>query len=73
MYCLFCHREVKERHENGFHIVPTPCGNFCDDTCKREYADEQEVRIDQLKEELPGESQYQPDYEPEEWDVVGGL
>jgi len=52
-----------------------PCGEreFCDETCYEEHRSEMNALDDGYTDELPGESRYAGDYEPEEWDVVGGL
>ena len=57
-YCLFC---------------DTPCvGPYCDETCKNEYEHEMAEILESIRSEFPGEPFCQG-YEPEEWDVVGGL
>lgn len=58
--CRYCGNECGERE-------------FCDETCWQEFSDELACMEQEIAEELPGESRYAAYYEPEEWDVVGGL
>jgi hypothetical protein len=47
------------------------CAGMHDLSCEACWEDR--CRLDAERDELPGESRYAADYEPEEWDVVGGL
>lgn len=62
VFCLYCNR---------------PCGplGFCDETCQSEYDLELRQMQDAVREDLPGETRHSTMtyWEPEEWDVVGGL
>jgi hypothetical protein len=51
-----------------------PCGEreFCDETCWAEHRSELNALEQEIAEDLPGENRYGM-WEPEEWDVVGGL
>lgn len=64
-FCHYCHQEY------------TPKNNemFCNAICQQEYNTEQNALDDGYKEILPTESKYAhlSYYEPNEWDVQGGL
>ncbi len=49
------------------------CGGLHDLSCEACY--EEQIQRESQAEELPGETRntFYGDYEPEEWDVVGGL
>lgn len=59
-YCLYCH---------------APCGRleFCDAACRDEHRTELNALEREVAEDLPGESRHADLWEPEEWDVAGGL
>jgi hypothetical protein len=57
MFCRFCNQPCE--HE------------FCNETCYQEYQHDLAEFLDGIKDEYPGESQYNDD--PPVWDVQGGL